>query len=412
MIGGQVEARRTDEGVVGFAGLFTCGAVWLCPVCNSKIMAKRAIEIGLMLAWAQRHGLRVIWGSLTCRHTAASALRPLILMQREAWRAVVSAGFWRKSNATVRVDHTEHTARCAWVCAFESDEHTVHNDSCEWHCERKYETHLKVDQANRPVPGRVGYVRAAEITIGGNGWHPHFHPLILFRGTVEEAELYAAAVVDEWVVGVEAAGGEAIRDGGQQLKVLQGVDVFEALTGYVTKATFEAAKGLALETVWSQGKSGRGRAKETRSHWSLLVDIEQGLADEAQRWLELETATAGHRMITWSRGLRDIAGVGTEDTDEDLAAREVGGKTDAVCIITARGWMVVKDAPEALAQMLDALELGWDAMRRVLEFYGVEYTTPEESQSMDDSANANYAADKRNAEYRASARGKKTMGKE
>jgi hypothetical protein len=41
-VGGQVGVRLTDGGVVGFAGLSSCGAAWLCPVCNAKVMAERA----------------------------------------------------------------------------------------------------------------------------------------------------------------------------------------------------------------------------------------------------------------------------------------------------------------------------------------------------------------------------------
>lgn len=397
MAGGVVQLRRTEAGVVGFAGLFTCGAIWLCPVCNAKVMAKRAIEIGVALAWADRAGLKVVFGSLTCWHNSFSPLRPMLDVQRAAWRSVVSASFWRNSNATKQIRHELHDDSCPWVCIFECDTHV---DSCEWECTRKTETVQKTDKRGMLMQGRVGYIRAAEISVGVNGWHPHFHPILLIRGSDEYAQWIADDVVDQWVVGVEAAGGEARRDGAQQLKVLKGVEIFDALTGYVTKATFEASK-LAMEAAWSQGKTGRGRVAETRSHWSLLTDVENGLADEVQMWTELEKATPFHRMVTWSRGLRDFAGLNDEKTDEEEAAEEVGSRADTVCVISARGWMQVRDAPDVLALLLDALEDGWEQLRGVLDFYGVEYTAAGDVGDLGDPVNAGFADDARSAEENA-----------
>lgn len=369
--GTAVAMRRTDEAVVGYAGLVSCGRVWLCPVCNAKVMARRAIEIGAMLTWASVEGLQVIWGSLTVRHNAASSLAQLLDLQRQAWRFVVSSREWRDDNATRTVEHKHGAERSGAACAQP--------------CERKRDTVLL------NVPGRVGYIRAAEITIGQNGWHPHFHPIILVRGSVEDAELIAASVVKLWVEGVEAAhtvdcenpecdgeeghkGGEARIDGAQQLKVLDPANVYDALGGYVTKATYEPAK-LALEAVWSQGKNGRGRATSTVSHWTLLAEIEAGMADGAQRWWELETATKGHRMITWSRGLRSFAGLGQEQLDEEIAAAEVGTKDDTVCYITSEGWRAIRDSPRVLTNLLDMLEIGWPQLQTALDLHGVEYAT-------------------------------------
>lgn len=240
---------------------------------------------------------------------------------------------------------------------------------CPYDCDRKRDTVLL------PRDGRVGYIRAAEVTVGENGWHPHFHPLIIWQGSREDAAAFAEVVVALWVEGVELAGGEARAVGGQQLKLVSGVEIFDALTGYVTKATYEAAS-LALEIAWSQGKSGRNRAHSTVSHWTLLAAIEQGLADESLRWLELEEATVGHRMVTWSRGLRSFAGVGVEIDDETIAAEEVGTADDTVCFLTPEGWMSIRDRPEVLALILDVLEVGgWASCRAVLDEFAVDYFT-------------------------------------
>lgn len=332
-------------------------------------MARRAIEIGAALLWAGNTERHVIWGSLTCRHNASSDLEELLRIQREAWRFVVSDRRWRDAGATATVPHVH--AGCADDCPLDHD-----HSGCPASCEKKRDAVLL------PRDGRAGYIRAAELTIGGNGWHPHFHPLIIWQGTAVQAAAFAALVVALWVEGVELAGGEAQRDGAQQLRVVTGVRVYEELSRYVTKATYNSVKPkavidsqrFALEAVWSQGKTGRGRDAETVTHWSLLAAIARGEADEAARWLELEEATAGHRMITWSRGLRAFAGVGEEVSDEEEAAKEVGTADDTVCFITTDGWYSIRDRPEVLALILATLEAGgWPALRVILDAYRVEY---------------------------------------
>lgn len=353
-----MSVRKTADGVVGFAGLATCGRIWLCPVCNAKVMARRAVEIGAALTWAAVEGLVAGWGSLTMRHNAFTSLAGMIEIQQAAWRHVVQSRRWTKRSATATRVH---------VCS----------QTCELSCERKRDTY---DTGN---PGRVGYIRAAEVTQnfepGGYGWHPHFHPIILWRGDPEECQAFLDDVVDLWIEGVEKAGGEAGRHGAQQLRVVSGIEMYDALSGYVTKATYDPSK-LAIETVWSQGKSGRGRIRGTKSHWELLatiaLELDEGIDYAVDHWVELEAATDGHRMITWSRGLRQFAGLSDELSDEEEAAKEVGSKHDTVAVITGNGWLTVRDRPDVLALILDTIErAGMDELRVVLDENGVEWVT-------------------------------------
>lgn len=360
-IGKAVEFRRTPEGVAGIAGLASCGRVWLCPVCNAKVMARRALEIGVAVAWAESQSYVMLWGSLTVRHNARSNLADLLDIQRNAWRSLVREKFWAKGSATATVPHT-------------------HSDSCAVECDRKQQPVLL------PVDGRVGYIRAAELTTGRNGWHPHFHPLIIWRGDASDASRFAERTVAGWIDGVEASGGEARENGAQQLEVLRPGRSFKELGAYVTKQTYDAA-AVALELVWSQGKTKPTRATsrraKTEAHWGLLAGIAAGVVDDVDTWHQLEDAIPGHRMITWSRGLREFAGVGAESTDEDIAAEELGSRRDAVCFVTPEGWNQLRDLPEVLGLMLSTLETsGWAGLRILLDGYGIEYVTPDQAWSL------------------------------
>lgn len=356
--GDGVAVRRTADGVAGFAGLVSCGRIWLCPVCNAKVMAQRAIEIGAALTWAGGSGLHVIWGSLTVRHNAADSLADLLELQRSAWRHIMQSRRWTRANALTSLPH-------------------IHSSSCELECARRREV---VDAGGL---GRVGYIRAAEITIGENGWHPHFHPLIFWRGSVQAGQEFADWLAAEWVYAVRELGGEAELEGAQQLTVLDARGGYNALGAYVTKATYDPAK-LGLEVVWSQSKVRRNRrVTGTASHWSLLaaVDLDKQRYDtqtgEVGRWWEFEEAVHGHRMITWSRALRSLVGLAeVEQTDEEIAETEIGTVEDTLCFITVEGWMSIRDEPEILVGILTLTAAGgWLQLRELLDLRGIEYYT-------------------------------------
>lgn len=357
MLGSAVELRYSD-GRAAFAGLETCGRVWLCPVCNSKVMARRALEVGAALAWAESQGLLVIWGALTLHHVAGSDLATLLQQQRDAWRFVVNSRGWRSHSATRQVGHT-HLDTCADGPA----------------CERSR------DVIDTGAAGRVGYIRPAELTIGPNGWHPHLHPIVFFRGSRKQAAAAATRLRTSWVAGVRAAGGHAADNDAQYMAVLDSVDAFRQLSGYVTKATYDASS-LALEAVWSQGKTRahgaalRTRDKGTEAHWALLAEYAEGDYTREHRWVELEAAITGQRMIAWSRGLRSFVGLGVEIEDDTLAAETLGGPEDSVCFIGADGWAVLRDEPGLIALVLSTQEReGWSATARLLDMLGVPFST-------------------------------------
>lgn len=405
MPGGNVGVRRDSDGRVGFAGLSTCGRVWLCPMCNAKIMAQRAIEIGALLAWATAQGFFVVWGSLTTHHTRETLLRKprwmpadsydvdpgplfarwelqddrytskyrshldpawgLLDVQTKAWAYAASGREWQGLQAIDYVEADGHPEGCPSDCT------TLHR--------------VPVDSGR---DGIIGILRAAELTVGGNGWHPHFHPIVLVRGSRALAQRVADTIVRRWVAGVRRTGHRADLDNGaQQMKVLAPERAHDELASYVTKSTYRPDR-LGFEAAWSQGKAtwnkhGKGRAAATLSHWSLLAEVESGDMEHVALWWHLEEATKGHRALTWSRGVRELAGLGNESTDEDIAAREIGTVEDTVCVITAEGWRAVRDHPGMLALILDTLaDGGFTALRLVLDAYGIEHLTIDELASV------------------------------
>lgn len=119
--------HSTEFGRAFYAGLETCGSVWECPVCASKISERRRAEtLAAMTAWRCSGG-QVLLLTLTSPHYFGDNLRSLLEGQAQALRRFTS---------------TREAKRL-----FEDI-------------------------------GLEGMIRALEVTYGKNGWHPHHHALL------------------------------------------------------------------------------------------------------------------------------------------------------------------------------------------------------------------------------------------
>lgn len=299
---GSVQVR--DNGAAaGFAGLASCGSVWACPVCNSKINAVRRLELGVMASTAEAQGMGMAFGAKTIRHRANQRLAGLWPHQSSTWNAVT-------------VDKTVRKLR----------------DALGFH----------------------GYARAAEVTIGLNGWHPHIHPLYFFEKPVTAWQLedLHAAEISAWVNKAERLGLQAPLSEAQHLHTVSGDGAAESLGQYFTKNGTQAADSVAWELTSTQTKTGRRYAK-TVSPWILLAGARSGDADALDLWREYEKASKGKRALTYSRGLRKGFGLDVEATDEEVAAAEVGTRDDALFEVT--DWAPIRRSPRLGAGLLAAV---------------------------------------------------------
>src|SRR5690606_4655308 len=206
--------------------------------------------------------------------------------------------------------------------------------------------------------GCDGYVRALECTIGENGWHLHAHVLLVFDGPVSQEmvadwtdELYGL-----WSDGLALNNTEASREHGVDVRAGSG-----ALDGpgkYLSKLTYEAAGG--------RFKKGR---KGGRTPFELLDDaINDGLADDFDRWFEWEHGSKGMRQLTWSRGLKERVGVDEAD-DEEIAEEDEGGATIAHIAPSSWKWLYWR-----AAEVLTVLEQGGvETALAWLDYHGVVY---------------------------------------
>lgn len=285
--GGQVGVRKKAE-AVGYAGLATCGSVWACPRCSARIMAVRRLELGVLIAAAAAQGMTVAFGTVTLRHRQGQPLAQL-------WQALTD-GQRGVTNAT------------------------------------------KVKRIRQQL-GRIGYVRATEVTYGGNGWHPHIHTIQLFEGEVSQEQLdeLRDAEFAVWKRQALNRGLGAPMKKRYELRRVQDADV--AFSDYFAKGVYDpsvarSAKSVGFEMTGSQTKNGR---RGSRTPWQVLEDF--GKTGDLADWdvfEEYEKASKGKRALVWSNGLKDRFGV-DEIEDEEIADEEVGDRDDTIFWVTDWG---------------------------------------------------------------------------
>jgi len=320
---GSVQVRANGA-AVGFAGLASCGSVWVCPVCNAKVQAVRRLEVGVALATVLVGG-GAAFGAYTLRHHVGSGLDGTWRGLSKCWEAVARDKSVRRLRASA---------------------------------------------------GYLGTIRAAEVTLGVNGWHPHLHPVHLFSRPVSAAEVAAlhGAQFRAWAAAAARLGLSAPSDAAQDLHLVTGATAHDELGDYFTKASYApTVEAVGWEMTSTQTKS-RTRAKDSRTPWDLLRAVYlDGDADALDLWRTWERDSKSKRALTWTRGLRRLVGLDVEATDEEIAEREIGSRADVGMVVT--DWAPVTRDARLGAGLLAAVGAAgnWDEGRRFADAHGIEW---------------------------------------
>lgn len=164
---------------------------------------------------------------------------------------------------------------------------------------------------------------ATEVTHGRNGWHPHFHEILLLDASPADALAMLETLRAGWRTSLAAVG----LSGNEAAFQVQSA---QAAGAYVAK--FGAAEELALHGE-KRGRNG------SRGVWQLLDDARDGCARSAAIWREYALAFRGRRQLVWSPGLKARFNIG--ETSDDEAAAEVDPAPPAAEVL--RGWVGASD---------------------------------------------------------------------
>jgi len=308
---GQSVGLRMEGERAGFSGLTTCGSVWSCNVCASKIAVHREQELFSVLQWATEQGHTSAMLTLTASHQRWQGLEEVWDGVQRVWRRMTKGRPWRRL----------------------IDRYGLH-----------------------------GWARITEVTRGEqNGWHPHFHiPMVLDGNkTPATVEQFGEEVWPLWVSALEKEGLSAMRDPGLDIRTSRD-DVAEGLSKYLVKS-------LAIEATHGHAKDGRSGS---RTPFQILANVQvNGDADDLALWHEWERVSRGRRQITWSQGLRDMAGLAEEMEDHEIAEEEIGGED--VMVFDLDTWREI--APQQVGLLIAAEQFGLVGARAWYRGRGFEW---------------------------------------
>ena len=138
-----------------YSNVQRCGSIWSCPVCAKQITEKRRVELKNGLeAWKTVHKGSVMLLTLTFSHSQSESLKSLLERQRKAYKIFLE---------TTKV--------------------------------KEIFKHLGVKYK----------IRSLEATYGQNGWHPHFHVLLLGYFKLDDL-LYRDQLAELWIKSCVRAG--------------------------------------------------------------------------------------------------------------------------------------------------------------------------------------------------------------
>ncbi len=303
-----------------YKGLQTCGSVWLCPACASKIEERRRVEIVGVFAWAASEGLDSSLLTNTFSHGQGDDLHDLFAKQAGALKAYRDSATYRREMKRI---------------------------------------------------GYVAMVRTLEITHGANGFHPHTHEVQFHRERLSEndAATLRHTLVEAWLHACRKVG--LFRPGDDEAAFRKrSLDVRHRFTAgdYLAKQDDSKQWTPAHEIAKASSKQGR------RSGVHPFQLATRGNPGDGALFVEYATATKGKRKLMFSPGLKAKVGI-AEVSDEEIAARD-DDDASHVANLPAVVWNFIKRTDRkhnTRAAVLDAAEQdGKDGIARLLHEMGFD----------------------------------------
>lgn len=319
----DIEIKISDEsGRAFFSNFQACGSVWLCAVCAPKVTERRKVEVKEAQDISLGRGFKVMLLTGTAPHGRGDDVNVVLAALKKGWK------------------HTSQGRKA----------HAMRQDI-----------------------GLVGSVRVLETTYGENGWHPHFHALLILDTDLTPHQV-EEAWWPLWRDGCMKAGlgepsrehGIQVQDGSQAAAYITKWGIEHELTKGHLKKGKKSLSPWDLMRVMAFGPDHSSISPELREVLHQL-GIDQARAQAL--WVVYAKAFKGQRQLYWSNGLRKLLGMGEERTNEELAqadpeetARTVATVTNKqrILMIRARAWsdvlVLAEGSPGEIEPYLVALE--------------------------------------------------------
>ena len=217
-------------------------------------------------------------------------------------------------------------------------------------------------------------MKSQEVTHGANGWHPHFHLMLL-----TEADLPALALAEiqavlhrAWTSRMKRAG---YAEPARHLLRVQRVRNAKDLASYLAKvdptgdhsdASERQRRRVGWEAARSDLKGSRADQLRGLSPFEIGALAVAGSDRHRALWREFEKGSKGRACVYWSRGLRALYAdaLEPEKTDDELAEEQAVTTDTEWLHIEPASWNAVRSKPGQTATLLLIMEsAGLDAGR-------------------------------------------------
>lgn len=304
-IGKYVEGWKSIDrgGLAHFRNVMTCGSVWMCPVCASKISERRKVELESGIAAAQLLNLYPVLVTLTLQHDRADKLTDLLNDLVQAIKKLRGRKSWTRL-------------------------------------------------ADRY--GIAGTVTTLEITYGlDNGWHPHKHIMLLCR-KLEQSDY------DEIKNEIGKEYKKILSKIGRGLSLMYGVDVRsgdDKIADYVAKFGRHPLKDGGWTLAAEMTKGSQKKSLRADDHYTpfQLLDFAKDDDHAGRVFQAYALGVKGKKLMTWSRGLRDLLGMGEYIDDHEIAQLNEDRTSLPFAMFDGEAWRRVRQMPLDVLQAMEQL---------------------------------------------------------
>lgn len=321
----DVLVMTRDDGA-HFSGLVVCGSVHCCPVCAAVIQCRRRKQLEDAERNAHERGYGYAHVTITARHTAQTDPKALYEAISAAWSHARSGAPWQRWKARI---------------------------------------------------GFLGTIRATDATVGANGLHVHFHVALVTGRPLTVDELGGLRAF--WFARYSAK----LRQLGHEAPLEYDPETGDPLAIHVTQVPnlgdYLAKLPLAWELTASQTKAS---ARGSRTMWEVLRDAAAyGRKADAALWRSWCKTMHGKNSLVWSKGLKALLLTDPNEYRNDLEeaereAAELAATAREVARIPGPVWDLVAHQPELQATVLEAAEVGADAVWTAIEATDLSRVSP------------------------------------
>ncbi len=301
----NIDVVKGEKGSVYLSNVQKCGMVWLCPVCLIKLNKHKLEWLKQTLEHHSKERRKMSFNTLTIQHKRYS-----------------------------RLEHTMEQLQSIYRAVYKN---------------RKLQSLKKEHQ--------IEWIYTMEITYGANGWHPHFHFVVVSKADDSSIKEYNNLFKSLYKKEIEKRG--LLYKEGVTIDI-KGISNDKDISNYMTK------QNAVYEITSNQNKTSY---KASKNYLELVSDYIDNGVDHTNILLEYSDATHRKRQHQTSRGFvpKDIKKMQNK-TDQEILRDD---KVDYIIgtLTTAQMKFIIKnDYEDLFLQMIQEKPLN-----EVMDYFNIPH---------------------------------------